>query len=115
MIGVKIRYIRELKNISRSSIAQVIGITPGALGRIERGEIDLSVSRLADIANALRVGVQDIIDFNPQQYLVSEENKRNDLMTNEVSTRQSREIEVLQEQIAYLQALVDKLLLTLNK
>lgn len=59
-----IRKIRELKNITRDQIAADVGMSTSGYAKIERGEIELTVSRLYQIAQALELKVQEILVFN---------------------------------------------------
>ncbi len=60
-IGQLIRKIRMEKKISQESLALQCGIDRSYLGRIERGEVNLSVEKLYEIANTLEVHVRDLL------------------------------------------------------
>lgn len=66
-IGNKIRRIREIKGIKQETIANKIGIAQSSYGKIERGEIQLSVDRLQAIAEALELPVNSILEFDEGQ------------------------------------------------
>lgn len=66
-IGNKIRRIREIKGIKQETIANKIGIAQSSYGKIERGEIQLSVDRLQAIAEALDLPVNSILEFDEGQ------------------------------------------------
>lgn len=52
-LGKKIRNIRERKSIAQEKLAILAGIDRSFLGRIERGEKNISVLKLKKIAKAL--------------------------------------------------------------
>ena len=59
-----IKNFRELKNISREEIANLLGMTVSGYSKIERGEVDLSISKLYKIASILNIEVDLILNFN---------------------------------------------------
>lgn len=63
-IGLKIRKIRELKNYSRHYMARQLHISITTYGKIERGEIDLTLSRLSLLAGIFNISLTSIIEFD---------------------------------------------------
>lgn len=59
-IGQKIRRVRTSRELTQDNLAYELGITKSAYSKIERGETNVSINRLTDIAKILEV---DIIDF----------------------------------------------------
>lgn len=60
-IGSQIRNARKQKNISQEQLALLTGIDRSYLGRIERGEVSVTVEKLAQIAYVLNVGINNLI------------------------------------------------------
>jgi transcriptional regulator with XRE-family HTH domain len=60
-IGQLIRNKRKEKNISQESLSLQCCIDRSYLGRIERGEVNLTVEKLYDIANALEVDIRNLL------------------------------------------------------
>lgn len=58
-----IRLIRELKGITRDHMASELRLTVSGYGKIERGEVDLNLSKLYQIAKILNVDVFRLFDF----------------------------------------------------
>ena len=54
-VEIKIREVRESKNISLTQLSKLTGIAKSHLSNIERGEKEPSISILVRIALALRV------------------------------------------------------------
>ena len=63
-IGDNIKKFRELKNITRDKIAADLNMSLSNYSKIERGEIDLTISRVQEIANLLEVDVSQILNFD---------------------------------------------------
>lgn len=61
----RIKAIRRNKGISQEAIAYDLGIDYSTYGKIERGQIALTVDRLSRIAEILGVPVSDLYDFQP--------------------------------------------------
>lgn len=61
--GLNLRKIREAKKISQENVAYEAGIPVNQVGRIERGEINTSISTLNALAKALGVSPKDMLDF----------------------------------------------------
>lgn len=57
-IGNNIRKLRILKNYKQSQFAELIGVCPEALSKIENGKTDISLSRLGSIAVALDIDIK---------------------------------------------------------
>ena len=59
-----IKKFRELKNMTREQIADELELSASGYSKIERGEIELSVTRLIQIANVLEIDVAKIMNFD---------------------------------------------------
>nr|CAC80863.1 RtrR protein [Acinetobacter sp.] len=60
-IGQLIRKKRKEKKITQEALALQCGIDRSYIGRIERGEVNLTVEKLYEIATALEVDMKEII------------------------------------------------------
>ena len=60
-IGQSIRQKRTQSNITQESLALQCGIDRSYLGRIERGEVNLTVEKLYEIATALEVDMKELL------------------------------------------------------
>jgi len=61
-----IRKFRELKDITREQMAADLGLSVSGYAKLERGEIDVTLSRLHDIAGILEIGVSQLLNFSSQ-------------------------------------------------
>lgn len=59
-----IKRIRELKNLTREYVADELKMSTSGYGKIERGEVDLTVSKLKKIAEVLDVSIEFIFRFD---------------------------------------------------
>ena len=62
-IGRKISKIRELKGMKQETLASLIGVSQQTISRIEQSE-EVDEERLGQIAKALEVSVEAILNFS---------------------------------------------------
>ncbi|ALD01762.1 XRE family transcriptional regulator [Acinetobacter sp. TTH0-4] len=60
-IGQSIRQKRTQFNITQESLALQCGIDRSYMGRIERGEVNLTVEKLYEIARALETNAKELL------------------------------------------------------
>ena len=65
----KLKQIRELKNLTREYVAYELKMSSSGYGKIERGDVDLTLSKLTKIADILGVSVEFIFNFNADELL----------------------------------------------
>lgn len=63
-IEIKIREVRESKNVSLSKLSEMTHISKSHLSNIERGEKEPSISILIRIALALRVDEKELYEVH---------------------------------------------------
>jgi transcriptional regulator with XRE-family HTH domain len=66
-IGENIKKLRELKNITREQIAHDLNMSLSNYSKIERSEIDLTISRVYEIAKILEVDISQVLNFDTSQ------------------------------------------------
>jgi transcriptional regulator with XRE-family HTH domain len=59
-VGLRVKELREKKGISQYELSYITNISRSQIGRIERGEINTSLSALYEIASGLEI---DVIEF----------------------------------------------------
>ena len=64
---LKIKQIRELKNITQEYIATQLGLSIRAYSKIETGETQLTINRLNEISEALGVDPIEVLGFDERQ------------------------------------------------
>ena len=75
-IEIKIKNIRELKNLTQVYMAKKLGMTQAGYSKLEGGSIALTYPKLVQIAEILEVNVTDILAFDSQKYFSSFNNVR---------------------------------------
>jgi transcriptional regulator with XRE-family HTH domain len=63
-VYINIRKIRELKNLTREYVAEELKMSLSGYGKIERGEVDITVSKLVEISKVLDVSIEFIFKFD---------------------------------------------------
>lgn len=61
-IGNTIRETRRKQDISQEDLANICEIERGYMGRVERGEVNVSILKLNKIADALKIKLSDLIN-----------------------------------------------------
>jgi len=114
-IGLKIKKIRELKNLSQTHLAQQLGMSQSAYSKIEIGETEVTYSKLEKISEALDLKPEDIIRFNDSMVFNVMHNidGNNGFVINNNFSEKERtlyedRIASLEDQIAFLKTLVEK-------
>ncbi len=68
-IGEKIRKVREFRNYTQEYMAQQLHLSTAGYNKIERGETDLTISRMEAIAKILEVDSSKILNASVEQIL----------------------------------------------
>lgn len=61
--GIHLRQLRMSHNLSQEKLANLADIPINQVGRIERGEVNPSLSTLHVIAKALNIEISDLVTF----------------------------------------------------
>eukprot|EP01038_Epipyxis_sp_PR26KG_P020355 gene20355-28823_t len=64
---IKIKQIRELKNITQEYVAQKLGLSTRAYSKIESGETQLTINRLNEISEVLEIQPLEILGFDDKK------------------------------------------------
>ena len=64
---IKIKQIRELKNLTQEYIANQLGLSIRAYSKIETGETQLTINRLNEISSILGVEPLEVLGFDDKQ------------------------------------------------
>ena len=95
LIGARIRELRKEQGLTQEDVADMAKLNPSYYGRIERGEINVTVDTLLKIADALKVDLTSLLGL-PQL--------KNDLSEKELRAKLRKVIE--NEKAERLQALI---------
>lgn len=79
IIGSNIRYERKKRNLTIEDLAEIIGMAPGFLGLIERGQRGTSIKNLVKIAEIFSLSLDQLItvDLRNLELTGVSENKTN--------------------------------------
>ncbi|GAC42421.1 helix-turn-helix domain-containing protein [Paenibacillus popilliae] len=69
VIGLKIREFRKLRNLTQDQLAEAIDSTGSYIGRIERGEQNVTLHTLEKVAETLQISVFDLFDIKQRNAL----------------------------------------------
>ncbi len=113
-IGNNIKKFRELKGLTQENMALDLEMSQTGYGRIERGETDISLSRIESIAKVLGLTIYDIIDFDEKYFFnISNVNGSDTGVIHKSESDFDRERKLYEEQISLLkeqnQTLVNQL------
>lgn len=116
-LGNKIRFFRTLKNLSQENMADLLGLSLTGYAKIERGETDMTISRLEQIAEVIGVKLEDITSFDEKFVFnnYGEKSQSNGIVNHNNTFENERKsyldrIESLEQKIQYLQNVIDQLL-----
>jgi transcriptional regulator with XRE-family HTH domain len=70
-----IKKFRELKNITREDLADKLEMSLSGYSKLERGEVELTVSKLYRISEILEVSVSQILNFDASQIFTMNNNQ----------------------------------------
>ena len=59
--GLKVREQRKLKKLSQERLALLCNIDRSYMGRIERGEVNITLEKIYEIARALEINVKELL------------------------------------------------------
>jgi transcriptional regulator with XRE-family HTH domain len=63
-IADNIKKFRELKNVTRDQMAADLEMSLSGYGKLERGEVDITINKLYKISNILEVSVSQMMNFD---------------------------------------------------
>ena len=61
VLGRNIRKTRKEKNLSQEKLALMCGLDRSYMGRIERGEVNITVLKLYEISKVLKVDIRILL------------------------------------------------------
>lgn len=64
---IKIKQLRELRNLTQDHVATQLGLTTRAFSKIETGETQLTINRLNEISAILGIDPIELLGFDDKQ------------------------------------------------
>lgn len=109
---IKIKQIRELKNLTQDFVAQQLGLSIRAYSKIETGETQLTIFRLNEISKILGVDPIEVLGFEGDKIFINnstENDGLNNINFPKVLMNQYEvTIQSLKEQIDLLKTILKK-------
>jgi len=78
LLGERIREFRKAKGYTQEQLAELVGVEPRHISRIEGGYNSPSIERLAKISGALEVPIKELFDY---MHLNDSEDRLKDIET----------------------------------
>jgi len=63
LLGERIRELRKAKGYTQEQLAELVGVEPRHISRVEGGYSSPSIDRLAKVSEVLGVPIKDLFDF----------------------------------------------------
>ena len=101
-----IRKLRELRLLSREQMAIELSLSLSGYGRLERGETDLTLSRLKLIADVLNVDITELFEFDPNAIL---QRKKATQKPNPPNNPEEKQQQYREKYVAMLEMEVERL------
>ena len=61
--GAKLAYIKKSKKLSQMKLAELVDMNFNYIGQIERGEANVTIKTMKNIADALDIEVSELFNF----------------------------------------------------
>ncbi len=61
--GAKLAYVRKSKKLSQMKLAELVDMNFNYIGQIERGEANVTIKTMKNIADALNIEVSELFNF----------------------------------------------------
>jgi transcriptional regulator with XRE-family HTH domain len=114
-LGLKIKKLRELKNLTQEHVAQVLGLNQSAYSRLETGDTEISFSKIEKIAELFNMKPEEVVSFNEQMVFNIMHNldgQQNGYVINMISENERKlyenQIESLKEEVKHLKGLLER-------
>jgi transcriptional regulator with XRE-family HTH domain len=63
LFGKKLRSVRQARGLSQEKLAEITGVSLNLVGRVERGEHNLTLDRIVDFAHALKIKPVELFEL----------------------------------------------------
>lgn len=108
---IKLKNLRELKNLTQEYMAQQLGLTTRAYSKIESGETQLTINRLNEISKILGVDPIEALGFDHQN-IFNNCTQEGNIGVNHINLpdklieQYEKRIQQLESEVIFLRALV---------
>jgi len=106
-VGLKIRRLREERNISQEYIASQMALTQSSYGRLEKDDNRLTVPKIIKIAEVLNVSISKLFNEKATNFI---QESNGDNAQAQIGTynhyRDKEYIDSLKEEISFLRSII---------
>jgi transcriptional regulator with XRE-family HTH domain len=108
---IKIKQIRELKNLTQEHVARELKLSTRAYSKIETGETQLTINRLNEISLIMGVAPMEILGFDDKQVFNNCKQEGN-IGINHINLPEKlmqqyeKTIQILEEEVTLLKSLI---------
>ena len=109
----KIKHLRQMQNLSQEDVAEKLGMTTNGYGGIERGEVDIKLSRLEQLSELFGVNLSDLIELGEKtifNLITTDSGTQSYCSIDSTSSENIKlkcEVEKLQMEVAYLKEIIE--------
>ena len=104
----KIKFVRQLKELSQEEMAEKLGLSLNGYTNIERGHADAPLSRIQQIADVFEMDLMELMGFGERNVVVFVGNEnRNVFQHSNPSVELTHELEKAQLEITYLKEIIE--------
>jgi transcriptional regulator with XRE-family HTH domain len=111
VIGHKIKRIREMRGLKQEYVAEQLGISQQTYSKLENDHIDISFSKIEQLATIFEMKPEDIVTFDSQNVFTNHgkitaqqfANVHNSYFPVELKQLYEDQIQLLKEKIAWLE------------
>lgn len=114
MVYSNIKRLRELKAITREAIAADLGMGVSGYSKLERGEVDITLSKVYKIAEILGVSLEQLLNFDATQIFNISNNAQVRELGAQSDTMKLYGDDYKEKYIKMLEAEVERLKMQLN-
>ena len=61
--GKRVRDLRISQNLSQEELANITDVPLSQIGRIERGEVNATISTISALAKSFKISIKDLFDY----------------------------------------------------
>jgi transcriptional regulator with XRE-family HTH domain len=108
---IKIKQIRELKNITQEHVANELGLSIRAYSKIETGETQLTINRLNEISRILGIDPIEVLGFDDKKvFNINHSQGNNGInyinLPEKLIQQYEKTIQVLEDEVTLLKSIL---------
>jgi transcriptional regulator with XRE-family HTH domain len=109
LIGLKIKNLRQIHNITQEDLAEILAMSASNYAKLERGEVDMTVKRLQEIAKAFGIEIGEFMVEKGSQSFTTQTVSYGVLANNQGTVQFPPDTQGISKQLEMLDMAVQKL------